>query len=723
MKHLIIFLVAIFFAAHLTAQNVGINTTNPEETLDVNGTVKINSLNGITTQMVVADTAGKLSVQAIPSNSALVDADGDTQIQVEESADEDVIRFDLGGAEKMLLRQNPNGDAVLQFPNNGSNIFIGENSGTDNTGGFSNLFIGSRTGNAMTSGFNNTILGNSAGHFLTGGLANTFVGDSAGATISSANFNTHIGHAAGAYNPGSNNTFLGYQTGWFSNGSDNVFLGSNAGMFETGSNKLIIENSDSSSPLVYGEFDTDLFQVNGTMKVSSLSGTGTQMVVSDAAGNLSAQALPGTATLLEDGDADTKIQVEETVDDDIIRFDIEGTERFIFSANAGGNSLISFPNTNGNVVLGENAGTPLTTGSSNTVIGTEAGSAISTGFLNTFIGRRSGQSTVGSGDNTFVGGFSGADNVSGGENVFLGSFTGERNIDGSFNSFIGRYAGRFHTTGNNNTFVGYGSGLNNLTGSGNVFLGQNAGGNETGSNRLYIDNSNSSSPLLYGEFDNDILAVNAQMKISSSSSTEAVLMNNNVYKKSANADQVFGTGGGASDFILASKELQSEGSGVHGDGDKITFWSPGDGVTGFSGGLAFFLDEDAMDATNTNPYDNNAVKIWLNSAGTWQVSDERRKSNIQPLENAMDKVMNLNGYTYEFAPNKQEIAKGQQAIPAAGVMAQDLKKVLPEAVNETESGDYFVNYSAIVPLLIEALKDQQEEIDLLKGQLQSMQKK
>lgn len=716
MKQLIIFLVATCFAVKLSAQNVGINTTNPEETLDVNGTVKINSLNGSTTQMVVADTAGKLSVQAIPSNAALIDADGDTQIQVEESPDEDVIRFDLGGVEKMLLSRNPNGDANLQFPNSGFNIFIGDGSGAANTSGFSNLFIGSRTGQSMTSGFNNTILGHSAGHFLTGGLSNTFVGDSAGATISSADFNTHIGHAAGAYNPGGNNTFLGYQTGWFSNGSNNVFLGSQAGMFETGSNKLIIENSDSSSPLVYGEFDTDLFQVNGTVNVSSLSGTGTQMVVADAAGNLSAQALPGIATLLEDGDGDTKIQVEESTDEDIIRFDVGGTE---FGRIEGSRIHLS----NNSVFLGNNAGGTASGGGTNTYVGFQAGMSTTSAIQNAFYGANSGESLQTGVGNTFMGKFSGQQATDAVGNVFIGFSAGQTMSSGNDNTFVGGQAGKDHTSGNSNTFIGKDAGKNNTSGSNNVFLGINAGVDETGSNQLIIGSSLSGPALIHGEFDNEILAVNGQMKISSSSSTEAVLMNSNVYKKSATADQIFGTGGGASDFILASKELQSEGSGVHGDGDKITFWSPGDGVTGFTGGLAFFLDEDAMDAANTDPYDNNAVKVWLNSAGTWQVSDERRKTNIQPLDNAMEKVMNLNGYTYEFAPNKKEIAKGQEAIPAAGVMAQDLKKVLPEAVNETESGDYFVNYSAIVPLLIEALKDQQKEIDLLKGQVQSMQKK
>jgi hypothetical protein len=64
-----------------------------------------------------------------------------------------------------------------------------------------------------------------------------------------------------------------------------------------------------------------------------------------------------------------------------------------------------------------------------------------------------------------------------------------------------------------NTAIGYGAGYNNTTGIGNVFLGYYTGYNETGSNKLYIDNSATSSPLIYGEFDNDILAVNSTVGI------------------------------------------------------------------------------------------------------------------------------------------------------------------------------------------------------------------
>ncbi len=53
-----------------------------------------------------------------------------------------------------------------------------------------------------------------------------------------------------------------------------------------------------------------------------------------------------------------------------------------------------------------------------------------------------------------------------------------------------------------------------------VFIGFEAGYNETGSNKLYIENSNSTTPLIYGEFDNDLVKVNGQLEV-----TEGITVN------------------------------------------------------------------------------------------------------------------------------------------------------------------------------------------------------
>jgi len=228
-------------------------------------------------------------------------------------------------------------------------------------------------------------------------------------------------------------------------------------------------------------------------------------------------------------------------------------------------------------------------------------------------------------------------------------------------------------------------------------------------------------PVLSLGFDRNVYITN-ELQLLKTGTNGMIIHNDNTYTVSA-GDQIFGddTGTGTDPFIIASRENAAESSGVYGDGDHLSFWSPGDGAAGQPAALAYFLDEDAFSGADTDPFNTTALRAYLNISGVWQVSDERKKANIQPMANAIEKVQSLNGYTYEFLPNEQEIAKGDQPMPAAGVMAQDLKQVLPEAVNETQSGEYFVNYSAIVPLLIEAIKTQQTQIDQLESQIQELQ--
>lgn len=111
-------------------------------------------------------------------------------------------------------------------------------------------------------------------------------------------------------------------------------------------------------------------------------------------------------------------------------------------------------------------------------------------------------------DNVFLGKMSGFNNISGSANTFIGMNTGVQTTASSDNVFIGTQSGAFKTSGNGNTFVGSYSGAESGTGSMNVFIGNNAGYYETGSSMLYIENSNSTSPLIGGNFNTDKIAVN-----------------------------------------------------------------------------------------------------------------------------------------------------------------------------------------------------------------------
>lgn len=165
-----------------------------------------------------------------------------------------------------------------------------------------------------------------------------------------------------------------------------------------------------------------------------------------------------------------------------------------------------------NVHIGYKAGLNSTDKESNTFVGYLAGESNS-GSLNCFFGYSAGQYAI-QGGNVFVGHNSGQ-NATGGSNTFVGRGSGVFAADGS-NVAIGYFAGRGTTTiklGQKNVLLGVNAG-NYLIGDGNVFIGANAGASGdtnpiTTSNKLYIANTNTINPLIYGEFDTRFLKFNA----------------------------------------------------------------------------------------------------------------------------------------------------------------------------------------------------------------------
>lgn len=89
-------------------------------------------------------------------------------------------------------------------------------------------------------------------------------------------------------------------------------------------------------------------------------------------------------------------------------------------------------------------------------------------------------------------------------------------------------------------------------------------------------------------------------------------------------------------------------------------------------------------------------------------SDRRLKENIIPISSAVDKVKRIGGYEFDW--NNKSDFEGHDV----GVIAQEIESVLPEVVANRDSGYKAVRYEKIVPLLIEAIKEQQLQIEELK---------
>ncbi len=122
---------------------------------------------------------------------------------------------------------------------------------------------------------------------------------------------------------------------------------------------------------------------------------------------------------------------------------------------------------------------------------------------------------------------------------------------------------------------------------------------------------------------------------------------------------------------------------------------------------------------NTNPTERLHVTGNILASGTVTAtsfptsSDLRYKKNIKLINNPLEKINAIRGVTYDFRTNEfPENAFPEKA--QVGVIAQEVEKVLPEVVLTNDKGYKAVDYSKMVPLLIEGIKEQQRQIEDLK---------
>ena len=140
----------------------------------------------------------------------------------------------------------------------------------------------------------------------------------------------------------------------------------------------------------------------------------------------------------------------------------------------------------------------------------------------------------------------------------------------------------------------------------------------------------------------------------------------------------------------------------------------GGSSTGFYIGTGSAANVGAESITN---------KFGLSNIGTLTVSgdviaygspsDAKYKENVKPIENALDKVMDLEGVSFDWKEG-DDILDIKEDI---GFIAQDVQKVIPELVRENEDGNLSLRYQGIIPVLLEAMKEQQKQIDELKSQM------
>jgi hypothetical protein len=192
--------------------------------------------------------------------------------------------------------------------------------------------------------------------------------------------------------------------------------------------------------------------------------------------------------------------------------------------------------------------------------------------------------------------------------------------------------------------------------------------------------------------------------------------------------------GGVSDYFKIQRSSSSGRSQIQLANESGTelwrFGTTGGGSEDFS-----FFDGDTnhlvFDRSANSAEFGGSVGINVTPSGTsgrldcsndvvaFSTSDKRLKENIKPLENSLDKVLKISGVSFDWKELTEEEKKtihGNEGHDV-GVIAQEIEEVLPEVVTTRESGYKAVKYEKIVPLLIEAIKEQQQQINKLEEKL------
>jgi hypothetical protein len=287
--------------------------------------------------------------------------------------------------------------------------------------------------------------------------------------------------------------------------------------------------------------------------------------------------------------------------------------------------------------------------------------------------------------------------------------------------------------------VGSGSGSSNI-GSSNVFIGNQAGSAEAGSNKLYIDNSNTTSPLIYGDFTDgsEVLAFNGKVGINTMSPSCYLNTSSTIGSAIGNTSEIANftlTAGNVANLRLyayrraagpdwrdVAYRIQHNVDGI--DMAYIEF-------NASNSGRDLALGTNNTERIRIDFYGNVGIgttapgyKLQVGTAGdgsqaranAWNLlSDIRLKTNFAEIIDPLRIISSLRGFYFNWNV-------GTDKSRQLGLSAQDVEKVLPEIVSKGNDGYLSIEYSKLTPVLIEAIKDQQKQITGQQQQIESQQK-
>lgn len=580
--------------------------------------------------------------------------------------------------------KNINGQTVFAVYNEGVRVYVDDGKAKSPKGGFAIGSFGSdkaATQNYLTVNSDSVrvYVDKKTGKAPKGGFA---IGDFGSAKGSSESFmqltpeNYFIGHNSGKnITTGLYNSFLGYRSGYKnSTGWSNTFFGDSAGLNNT-----------------TGSWNVFLGKDAGFASETSVS----NVFIGNEAGRLAKHTVTSTASY-------------NVLIGTLAGYHNNGNFNVFVGQEAG------YSNKKGkqNVFIGLGAGYYNDTASYNVAIGTDAG-YYNMGKAGVFIGNFAGYHNVGANYNVFVGSNAGTSTTSGDKNVVLGSDAGYENTTGRFNTFIGNLSGSSNTTGGWNVYVGNSAG-ETATGSYNTIMGNVAGSSVTGDyNTIYGFQSGYETIAGIG---NAFFGHQSGHENLGGSYNTYLGPSAGYYNTAGSKNVMIGYEAGAYEY--GSNKL------VIANGWSST---PNSASLIYGDFLASQLRFNAYVGINSIPSSTYRLYV-IGSAGAtggfWTASDIRLKQNVKSIDRdgVIDKVKEMDVIKFNY---NDEYAKGTK--PAEnnyiGIIAQEIEKSFPELVRTDEKGYKAVNYDGLTAVLLQAIKDQQKQIDLLKEEVELLKKK
>ncbi len=557
-------------------------------------------------------------------------------------------------------------------------------------------------------GYQNVFYGQNAGHDTTGDDEFcTFIGGSAGySNGDSQGFaNTYVGYASGLTNTGSDyNTFLGYMSGYYATGEQNTLVGALAG---TGT----YSHHFTGSRNVFAGYQSGYSTTSGHDNVFLGHASG----YSNQNGDYDIFIGRGAGYHNTSGDSNVFIGYYGGYSNQ------DGFNNTFVGSYSGYYNQGGYLNT----FLGSYSGLNNTSGFHNVFIGYSSGNSTTSGSYNTFLGSYSGTENTNGTNNLFAGYHSGFFNTSGHHNAFLGDSSGENNSYGYQNTFVGTFSGNRNTSGYNNVAIGYRAGYFNQIGHGNVFLGSYAGYNETGSNNLYIDNSDTINPLIYGDFYSDTLTVHGKLGINTKTPQADLDLNGGTLTVNGTDTSA----GGSRLPKLAHIETGRFDAGWGGaGGGNLEFYSLGHSRAGqfrfvYGGGDFGQIQFIHYDGSNWTNYmtltkdghlnmlpDGSTVRAYCDGYSWHDSSSRQFKKEIRKLDSdkAFSAFTALEPVTYKY--------KGTDEL-RVGFIAEDV----PELV-ATKDRKSLVAMD-IVAVLTKVVQEQEKEIEARSAKIKALEKK